>query len=161
MRFAVRYGTYGVNISRAWMCSNGRGDNMIKKINHIAIVVPELEEALSFWQEALGLQVEHAAHVADQAVDVAFLPVGDSNIELLRPTAVDSGVGRYLQKRGPGLHHICFEVTDIEAALARLKEQGVPLIDEVAKVDADGKKLAFVHPRGANGVLVELYELPS
>lgn len=134
---------------------------MIKKINHIAIVVPELDEALRFWSEALGLAVAHEEHVANQAVDVAFLPVGQSSIELLKPTEAESGVGRYLQKRGPGLHHICFEVEDIEAALARLKQLDVPLIDEVAKVDETGKKLAFVHPKGANGVLVELYELPK
>jgi methylmalonyl-CoA/ethylmalonyl-CoA epimerase len=134
---------------------------MIKKISHIAIVVPEMEAAVSFWVNALGLELAHSEHVPEQGVDVSFIPVGESDIELLRPLDGQSGVGRYLEKRGPGMHHICFEVDDIAATLARLKELNVPLIDEEPKVGADGKKLAFVHPKGANGVLVELYELPE
>lgn len=132
---------------------------MIKKISHIAVVVPELEEALSFWVDALGLKLSHVEHVADQGVDVAFLPAGESDIELLEPVDETSGVARYLQKRGPGMHHICFEVEDIEASLARLKAAGVPLIDEEPTIGTGGKKIAFVHPKGTGGVLVELYEL--
>jgi methylmalonyl-CoA/ethylmalonyl-CoA epimerase len=132
---------------------------MIKKISHIAIVVPELEGALDFWVEALGLPLAHMEHVADQGVDVAFLPAGESDVELLQPRDDQSGVARFLQKKGPGLHHICFEVEDIVATLARLKEAGVPLIDEEPTIGTGGKKIAFIHPKGTGGVLVELYEL--
>ncbi len=133
---------------------------MITKINHIAVVVPELDESMRFWIEALGLNLKKIEDVPDQQVRVGFLPVGDSNIELLEPTDHSSGVARYLEKRGPGLHHICLEVDDIDAMLARLKAAGIQLIDEVPKVTAGGKKLAFVHPKSTNGVLVELYQLP-
>ena len=134
---------------------------MIKKVNHIAIVVADLEESMRFWVDALGLELAHTEHVESQAVDVAFLPVGDSKIELLKPTDNESGVARYLEKRGPGMHHLCFEVEDIVAALARLKAANVQLINEVPVMGSDGRKFAFVHPKSANGVLVELYELKS
>lgn len=132
---------------------------MIKKISHIAVVVPDLDAALNFWVDVLGLKLDHAEHVVNQGVDVAFLPAGESDIELLEPVDPESGVARYLQKRGPGMHHICFEVDDIEATLARLKAAGVPLIDEEPAIGTGGKKIAFVHPKGTGGVLVELYEL--
>ncbi len=133
---------------------------MITKINHIAIVVPDLEEGAGFWADALGLTVTKTETVPEQQVKIAFLPVGDSNIELLAPTDDESGVARYLQKRGPGMHHICLEVTDIYAALEQLKAANVPLIDEEPKESGDGKKFAFIHPKGTSGVLVELYQLP-
>ena len=132
---------------------------MIKKINHIAVVVPDLKDSLNFWVNALGLEMSHQEHVASQGVDVAFLPVGDSKIELLQPTDDESGVARYLEKRGPGMHHVCFEVDDIEATLSRLKAAEVELINEVPILGSDGRKFAFIHPKSANGVLVELYEL--
>lgn len=132
---------------------------MIKKISHIAVVVPELEEALSFWVEALGLSLVHVEHVADQGVDVAFLPAGESDIELLEPIDPQSGVARYLEKRGPGIHHICFEVEDIDETLDRLKTAGIPLINEEATIGTGGKQIAFIHPKGTGGVLVELYQL--
>lgn len=133
---------------------------MIKKISHIAMVVPDLQQATSFWIEALGLTLGHIEPVPEQAVDVAFLPVGESEIELLEPTDDVSGVARYLSKNGPGMHHICFEVEDMESVLQRLKAAGVPLIDEEPTIGSGGKKIAFVHPKGTGGVLVELYELP-
>lgn len=133
--------------------------NMIKKVNHIAIVVSDLDESLRFWVDALGLELAHTEHVASQAVDVAFVPVGDSKIELLKPTDNESGVARYLEKRGAGMHHLCFEVDDIVATLTHLKEVGVQLINESPVVGSDGRKFAFIHPKSANGVLVELYEL--
>lgn len=132
---------------------------MIKKVNHIAVVVDNLEASMKFWVEALGLEMSHREHVASQAVDVAFLPIGDSKIELLQPTEDESGVAKYLQKRTSGMHHICFEVDDIDAALVRLKAVSVQLINEVPMVGSDGRKFAFIHPKAANGVLVELYEL--
>ena len=134
---------------------------MIKKVNHIAVVVNDLEEAMHFWVDALGLELSHREHVASEAVDVAFLPVGDSKIELLQPVDDERGVARYLEKRGPGMHHICFEVDDIEAALQKLKLANVQLINEVPTVGADGRKFAFIHPKSASGVLVELYELKA
>ncbi|GJM41674.1 MAG: methylmalonyl-CoA epimerase [Ardenticatenaceae bacterium] len=132
---------------------------MIKKVNHIAIVVESLDDAKAFWVDALGLELSHKEHVASQAVDVAFLPVGNSKIELLQPTDNESGVAKYLQKRGPGMHHICFEVEDIDAALSKLKAAGIQLINEEPVVGSDGRKFAFIHPKAANSVLVELYEL--
>jgi methylmalonyl-CoA/ethylmalonyl-CoA epimerase len=133
---------------------------MIKKVNHIAVVVPSLDEAMKFWVEALGLSLERVESVPREGVDVAFLPVGESEIELLQPTDPEGGVARYLEKRGAGLHHVCLEVDDITATLERLKTAGIPLINETANVGGDGKKYAFVHPKGTGGVLVELYELP-
>jgi methylmalonyl-CoA/ethylmalonyl-CoA epimerase len=132
---------------------------MIKKVSHIAIVVSELDDALSFWVNKLGLPLAHVEHVADQDVDVAFLPSGDSEIELLEPIGRDSGVARFIDKRGPGLHHICFEVDDIEEMLNRLQSAGVPLINETPEIGTGGKKIAFIHPEGTGGVLVELYEI--
>ncbi len=131
----------------------------IKRIDHIAIVVEDLEQALGFWRDAMGLELDHIEDVPDQKSLVAFLPTGDSEVELVKPTTEDSGIARYLQKRGPGIHHICFEVEDIEAALSELKEKGVRLINETPLEGSQGKRLAFVHPQSADGVLVELYEL--
>lgn len=116
---------------------------------------------MGFWVDALGLDLAHMEHVADQGVDVAFLPAGESDIELLQPVDEESGVARYLEKRGPGMHHICFEVEDIEATLARLKAANVPLINEEPTIGTGGKKIAFIHPKGTQGVLVELYELSA
>ncbi len=131
---------------------------MIKKIHHVALVVPEMEEGKKFWTEILGLMVGREEHVADQEVDVAFMPVGESDIELLNPLSDVSGVAKFLQKRGPGIHHVCLEVDDIEAMLAHLKKAGVPLIDEEPRIGAGGHRVAFIHPKGTGGVLVELLE---
>jgi methylmalonyl-CoA/ethylmalonyl-CoA epimerase len=131
---------------------------MINKISHIAIVVPDLEDAMKFWVDVLGLPLAHIEHVPDQDVDVAFLPSGDSEIELLEPVGTKSGVARFMDRRGPGMHHICFEVDDIDAMLDRMKAAGVPLINEEPTIGTGGKKIAFVHPKGTGGVLVELYQ---
>lgn len=133
----------------------------IIKISHIAIVVPNLEEALGFWVDTLGLPLEYVEHVHDQDVDVAFLPSGESEIELLEPIHPDSGVARFLDKRGAGVHHICFQVDDIEKMLQRMMDAGVPLINEEPTIGTGGKKIAFIHPKGTGGVLVELYELTA
>jgi methylmalonyl-CoA/ethylmalonyl-CoA epimerase len=130
----------------------------ILKINHIAIAVPELEESLSFWQQQLGLKLDHVEDVPSQQSQVAFLPIGESEVEIVIPTSDDSGMAKYLEKRGPGLHHICFEVDNIDEMLSELKANGVRLIDETAK-ELPGRKMAFIHPKSANGVLVELYEV--
>ena len=132
---------------------------MIKRIDHIAIVVADVDQALEFWRDTLGLPLTGVEDVAEQQSQVAFLPAGDSEVELVKPTTETSGVARFLAKRGPGLHHICFEVDDIDATLAALKARGTRLIDETPREGAGGKRLAFVHPESTNGVLVELYEL--
>lgn len=133
----------------------------IKKIDHVAIVVDDIEEALEFWHDILGLDLSHVEDVPDEESVVAFLPVSEGDVELVRPTSDDSGVARYLKKRGAGLHHICFEVYDIEETLAHLRKKGVRLINEVPQIGTAGKKIAFVHPESTHGVLVELYELTA
>lgn len=130
------------------------------KINHIAIVVPDLDEATAFWVDALGLPLERISEVPQEAVRVAFLPAGEGVIELLQPLDEESGVARYMTKQGPGLHHLCLEVGDIEAAMTRLRAHDVELINERPRVGDEGtRKYAFIHPRSTGGVLVELYEV--
>ena len=129
----------------------------IKKIDHIAIVVENLEIALAVYRDALGMTVTDVREMPEQDVKMAFLPTGDSEIELLEPLHADSGIGKYLAKRGEGLHHVCLEVDDIEATLADLKAKGAQLIDETPKQGAYGR-IAFIHPKGAHGVLVELVQ---
>ena len=132
----------------------------LKRLNHVAILVPDLDLALAFWQDQLGLSLDHVETVSSMAVKIAFLPIGESEIELVQPTTEDSGLAKYLAKRGPGLHHICIETDDIKGKLAELKEKSVRLIDEEPVLMDDGRQLAFIHPKSTGGVLVELYELP-
>lgn len=129
----------------------------IKRIDHIAIVVEDLDQALAVYRDALGMSVAAIQEMPEQDVKMAFLPSGDSEIELLEPMHADSGIGKYLAKRGEGLHHICLEVDNIEGTLAELKAKGAQLIDETPKHGAHGR-IAFIHPKGAHGVLVELIE---
>jgi methylmalonyl-CoA/ethylmalonyl-CoA epimerase len=131
------------------------------KVNHIAIVVQDVETALTFWRDALGLPLERTERNEGEAVEIAFLPVGDSEIELIAPTTEDSGVAKYLTRTGGGLHHICLEVEDIEAAMQRLSEKGMQLINETPRTRDDGILYAFVHPKSTGGVLLELYQLPG
>lgn len=133
---------------------------MIKGINHVAIVVPDLAEAQRFWVEALGLPVDHITHVPEEGVEVAFLPAGGTEIELLQPLDDESGVAKFLQKRGPGIHHICLEVADIAQMMARLRDAGIQLLNETPRTNPDGRQYAFIHPKSAGGVLVELYQIP-
>lgn len=130
------------------------------KIDHIAVLSDDLEKSLGFWRDALGMEMTHVEDVPAEKSMVAFLPVGASEIELVKPTTDDSGLARYLEKRGPGMHHICLEVDDIEGMLAQLKEKGVQLINETAMAGIGGRRYAFIHPKSANGVMVELYQLP-
>lgn len=131
----------------------------VKRIDHIAIIVEDIDAALGFWRDALGLELSHVEDVPDQGAVVAFLPTDESEVELVKPTQEGTGISRFLQRRGPGMHHICFEVNDIEATLDRLKWQGIRLINEEPTLGTGGKKIAFVHPESTHGVLVELYEL--
>jgi methylmalonyl-CoA epimerase len=128
------------------------------RIDHIGIATRELEETLGFWQQVLGLQPEHSEDVPDQEVRVAMLPVGESHIELLEATSPDSPIARFIQRRGPGIHHIAMRVDDIHAELAKLKGKGARLIDETPRVGAGGCLVAFVHPSATNGVLLELVQ---
>jgi len=128
------------------------------KVDHIGIATYQIDEALGFWRDALGLQVDFTEEVSGQGVRVAMLPVGESHIELLEPLSQDSPVGKFLQKRGPGIHHVAVRVTDIRTSLAQLKEQGTRLIDETPRTGAGGCLVAFVHPSSTNGVLLELVQ---
>ena len=128
------------------------------KINHVAIVVRDIDASLDFWVKAFGLRLDHVEDVPSQASKVAFLPLGESEVELVQPTSMDSGIAAYLEKRGEGMHHLCIEVEDIDAALAHLKALDVRLINTEPEV-LPGRKMAFIHPKAANGVLIELYQL--
>ena len=131
---------------------------MIARIDHIGIVVHSIGEALPFFQDALGLELDHQETEEGGRTEVAFLPVGTSDVELVEPLDSDSGLAKFLAKRGEGIHHICFRVDDIQAALARLKAGGARLIDETPKRTAGGDQYAFIHPKSAHGVLIELYQ---
>jgi methylmalonyl-CoA/ethylmalonyl-CoA epimerase len=128
------------------------------KIDHLGIAVPSLAEAVKAY-EALGFTVQSTEEVPTEKVRVAFLPVGESRLELLEPTEPGSVIARFLKRRS-GLHHVCVLVEDIEAALADLRGRGVPLIDEKPRPGAGGSRVAFVHPRAAGGMLLELKEKP-
>ena len=131
----------------------------IKAINHVAVVVDDMEKSLAFWRDALGIDVHELRDVPAEKSQVAFLPLAGSEVELVQPMSDDSGIAKYLAKRGPGMHHICLEVDDISAMLAQLKSKGIRLINEEPRLAADGKKYAFVHPESTSGVLVELYQV--
>jgi methylmalonyl-CoA/ethylmalonyl-CoA epimerase len=128
-------------------------------LNHLAIAVTNLEDALAFYRDALGLTLQRIEDVPSEAVRVAFLPLGDGEIELMQPTRDDTGVAKWLAKRGPGMHHVCIQVSDIGATLARLKAHQVELINPEPVQKPDGTRYAFIHPKSAYGVLVELYQL--
>lgn len=128
------------------------------KIDHIGIATSRIEDALSIWQDALGLSIDSTDEVTEQGVRVAMLAIGETHIELLEPLSADSPVGKFLQKRGPGIHHIAVEVPDIRSALNDLKARGARLIDHAPRVGANGCLVAFVHPAATNGVLLELVQ---
>ncbi|MBA4379713.1 MAG: methylmalonyl-CoA epimerase [Anaerolinea sp.] len=130
----------------------------VKRIHHVAVVVDEMEKSLSFWRDALGLQMTELRDNPAEQAQIAFLLVAGSEIELVRPTSEDSGLAKYLARRGPGMHHVCLETDDIEAMMAQLKAQGVRLINETPRSRGDGRKYAFIHPESTGGVLVELYQ---
>lgn len=131
---------------------------MIKKVDHIGIAVANLEKALKFYEETLGIKCTGVEEVADQKVRTAFLPVGDTEIELLESTDPASTVARFIEKRGEGIHHIALRVEDIEAALDKMKAAGIRLLDEVPRPGAGGARIAFLHPKDTGGVLIELTE---
>jgi methylmalonyl-CoA/ethylmalonyl-CoA epimerase len=131
----------------------------VKQINHVAVVVEDMEKALSFWRDALGMALHELRDVPAEKSQVAFLLLPGSEVELVMPTTDDSGIAKYLARRGPGMHHLCLEVDDIDGMMSRLRSQGIRLINEEPRLAADGKKYAFIHPESTGGVLVELYQL--
>lgn len=130
------------------------------RIHHVALVVRDLDASLAFYRDLLGLPVELIQPLPGDAVTIAFLPVGESKVELVQPTDATTGVARFLASRGEGLHHVCFEVADLAATLTRLAIDGVELIDTAPRRGAEGP-VAFLHPRSCHGVLVELIEAPG
>ncbi len=131
------------------------------RINHLGVAVSTIEDALKFWRDGLGLELHEIEVVEEQGVRTAMLPLGESRIELLEATGDDTPVGKFLAKRGPGIHHVCIEVADLAAKLIQLKEQGIRLIDEQPRRGAGGMLVAFVHPASTGGVLVELSSKPE
>ncbi len=130
----------------------------LTKINHIGIAVNNIDESLPFWVDCLGMKLHHVEEVARQKSKVAFLPVGESDVELVSPTSEDSTMAKYLTDKGQGMHHLCLETDNIDEMLADLKAKGIRLINETA-IEEPGRKMAFVHPKSTGGVLVELYEV--
>ncbi len=132
---------------------------VVKSINHVAVVVSNMEQSLAFWRDALGIELHELRDVPTEKSQVAFLPLAGAEVELVMPTSDDSGIAKYLAKRGQGMHHLCLEVDDIAGMLAQLKTKNIRLINEEPRTAADGKKYAFIHPESTGGVLVELYQL--
>jgi len=129
---------------------------LIKKINHVGIAVSSMNESLKLYSEILGLKVTGVETIEEQKVKSAMIPIGESRIELMESTDPEGPVGKFIAKRGEGIHHISLEVDDIEKELAKLNKAGIELIDKKPRVGADGKKIAFVHPKSTHGVLLEL-----
>ena len=129
---------------------------MTDKINHIGIAVKNLENSIPFYRDQLGMEFEGSEEVTEQKVRVAFLKVGESRIELLEPTSPDSPVAKFLEKNGEGIHHMAYQVDNIEVALAELKAKGVRLVDEQPRHGAHGSLIAFLHPKATGGVLTEI-----
>lgn len=129
---------------------------MVGKVDHIGIAVGDLDETLKFYTEVLGMKLEGTEEVKEQKVKTAFLPLGDTEIELLESTDKEGPIARYIEKRGEGVQHIAYRVDDIEKALERMKEKGIRLIDEKPRYGAGGAKIAFLHPKSTHGVLIEL-----
>ncbi|HZR40629.1 MAG TPA: methylmalonyl-CoA epimerase [Ktedonobacteraceae bacterium] len=136
---------------------------MPRRIDHVAIIVRSIEQALAFYRDTLGIGPSEIKEVPTEQVRIAFLPLGGpggSEIELIEPTTPDSSLVKFLEKRGEGLHHICLEVDDIDAALQEMKDKGAPVLDQQPRIAAEGRAI-FLHPRGTNGVLLELIEKPQ
>ena len=134
---------------------------MLEKIYHLGYAVENIETATRFYEEHFGVRVGEPEEVEEQGIVATMFEVGESMIELVQPTRPDSPVGKFLEKRGEGFHHVAFKVDDLEAALRDLRENGVELIDEEPRIGAGGTRMAFLHPRGAHGVLTELVEVPE
>jgi len=130
------------------------------KVHHVAVIVRDIEASLAFYRDSLGLPVSLLLPIESDEVIIAFLDIGESKIELVQPTSSTTGVARFLEKKGEGFHHVCFETPDVDATLTELAAEGIEIIDEQARRGAEGP-VAFLHPRSCNGVLVELIEEPG
>jgi len=128
------------------------------KIDHLGVAVSSIDAKKNFWTDVLGLTLEGTETIHEQKVTTAFLPVGESEVELLESTSEDGPVAKYIEKRGEGIQHVAFRVENIEEALAELKAKGIALIDQTPRIGAGGAKIAFLHPKATSGVLVELCE---
>jgi len=131
---------------------------VFNRIDHIGVAVEDVESSLALYRDALQMEVAHREIVEEQGVEAVLLDVGENHIELLAPLSEDTPVGRFLAKKGPGLHHVAYQVSNIDATLASLKAAGLPLIDEQPRVGIRGSRVAFLHPRGTDGVLTEIVE---
>lgn len=131
---------------------------MFNRIDHIGVAVDDLDAAINLYENVLGMKLVHRETVTEQGVDAVLLDVGENHVELLSPLADDTPVGRFLAKNGPGLHHVAYQVTDIEQALAALTADGVRLIDETPRIGIRGSRVAFVHPKSSGSVLTEIVE---
>lgn len=131
----------------------------VKSIHHVAVVVEDMEKSLAFWRDALGMELHELRDVPAEKSQVAFLPLDGAEVELVMPTSDDSGIAKYLAKRGAGMHHICLQVDDIVGMLSQLKSKAIRLINEEPRKAEDGKQYAFIHPESTGGVLVELYQI--
>ena len=131
---------------------------MFARVDHIGIAVEDLDAALELYREAYAMDLVHREVVEEQGVEAVLLDVGENHVELLRPLAPDTPVGKFLAARGPGMHHVAYQVTDIDGTLAALREQGLRLIDETPRIGIRGSRVAFVHPRSSGGVLTEIVE---
>jgi methylmalonyl-CoA epimerase len=131
---------------------------MLGRIDHVGVAVEDMDGALALYRDALGMPLAHRETVEEQGVDAALLDVGDGHVELLAPLGPDTPVGKYLAKKGPGIHHVAYAVDDIDAELARLKEAGLRLIDETPRVGIRNSRVAFVHPAAVGGVLTEIVQ---
>lgn len=134
---------------------------MIRRLDHIAIAVPDMEAAIARFVDDLGIELAGREDVPSESTSTAFLPIEGTKIELIHPIAGEGPVAAYLEKRGGGLHHLCFETDDIEGDMARLKSKGYRFLSETPKPGAHGTRVAFIHPKSCGGVLIELAEHPS
>jgi methylmalonyl-CoA epimerase len=131
---------------------------VFSRLDHVGIAVEEIEPALELYRDRFALAVAHREVVPEQGVEAALVHIGESHVELLAPLGAETPVGKFLAKRGPGLHHVAYQVSDIDATLAALQQEGMPLIDERARIGIRGSRVAFLHPRGTDGVLTEIVE---
>ena len=131
---------------------------MYKRLTHIGIAVKDMKASSALFSKLFGMKESHAEEVADQKVNAGFFRIGEAGVELLEATSADSPIARFIEKRGEGVHHLSFEVDDLEAEIARLKREGFEMIDEKPRLGADGFRVAFIHPKSTNGVLVEISE---
>ena len=143
------------------MCSSDLLRAMLSAIDHVGVAVEDLEAALAVYTGSLGLPLVHREIVSEQGVEAALLDVGESHVELLQPLGPDTGVGKFLARRGPGLHHVAYRVADVEQTLAELSQAGMRLIDERPRTGIRGSRVAFVHPASAGGVLTEIVQPAS